>query len=175
MLTDITAGLGWSGNIGGAGFTGEVSWFRDAENFVDTSGQFIASISGNYIFKNQIMVNLSAIYNSEGATGPAYKNKGGITGSLNTLFSSSLNVKNLTPSRLDLFAQVSYPATPLINVSLSGMLNPYDMSAYIGPSANFSLTDNISLMLVGQLFFGDTLTEFGDFGQMYFIDLKWNF
>jgi hypothetical protein len=175
MLTDITAGLGWSGNIGGAGFTGEVSWFRDAENFADTSGQVVASISGNYIFKNQIMVNLSAIFNSEGATGPAYENMGGITGSLNTLFSSSLNVKNLTPSRLDVFAQVSYPATPLINVSLSGILNPYDMSAYIGPSANISLTDNISLMLVGQMFFGDKLTEFGDFGQMYFIDLKWNF
>lgn len=175
MLTDITAGLGWSGNIGGAGFTGEVSWFRDADNFADTSGQVIASISGNYIFKNQIMINLSAIYNSEGATGPAYESMGGITGSLNTLFSSSLNVKNLTPSRLDIFAQVSYPATPLINVSLSGMLNPYDMSAYIGPSVNFSLTDNISLMLVGQLFFGDKLTEFGDYGQMYFIDLKWNF
>jgi hypothetical protein len=60
-------------------------------------------------------------------------------------------------------------------VSLSAMLNPYDKSAYIGPSANFSLTDNISLMLVGQLFFGETLTEFGDYGQMYFLDLKWNF
>ena len=55
------------------------------------------------------------------------------------------------------------------------MLNPYDKSSYIGPSATFSLSDNISLMLVGQLFIGDTLTEFGDFGQMYFLDLKWSF
>lgn len=175
MLTDVTAGLGWSGNIGGAGFTGEASWFRDAENFSDTTGIVIASISGNYIFKNELMVNASVIYNSKGSTGKAYENLGNISGSLNTMFSSSLNVKNLTPSRLDIFGQLSYPATPLINVSLSGMLNPWDMSAYIGPSANFSLTDNISLMLVGQMFFGETLTEFGDYGQMYFIDLKWNF
>ena len=175
MQTDITAGLGWSGNIAGAGFTGEASWFKDIDNFDDTTGIVIASISANYIFKNQIMASLSFIYNSNGSTGDAYANAGGTLGSLSTLFSSSLNVKNLSPSRFDIFGQLSYPATPLVNVSLSAMLNPYDKSAYIGPSANFSLTDNISLMLVGQLFFGETLTEFGDYGQMYFLDLKWNF
>ncbi len=175
MQTDATAGLGWSGNIGGAGFTGEASWFRDLDNFADTVGIVIASISGNYIFKNQIMINISAIYNSDGSTEYAYKDYQGALGSFTNMFASSLNVKNLTPSRLDLFGQVSYPASPLINVSLSGMLNPWDMSYYIGPSATFSLTDNISLMLVGQMFFGDQLTEFGDYGQMFFIDLKWNF
>jgi len=118
---------------------------------------------------------LSVIYNSNGSTGNAYANVAGTLGSLSTLFSSSLNVKNLTPSRFDIFGQISYPVTPLINTSFSLMLNPYDRSAYIGPSANFSLTDNISLMLVGQLFFGENLTEFGDYGQMYFLDLKWNF
>lgn len=175
MQTDFTAGLGWSGNIGGAGFTGEASWFRDIDNFADTTGVVIASISANYIFKNQLMANFSVIYNSNGSTGDAYANTVGAIGSLSTLFSSNLNVKNLTPSRFDIFGQLSYPATPLINVSFSAMLNPYDKSAYIGPSVNISLTDNISLMLVGQLFYGNTLTEFGDYGQMYFLDLKWNF
>ena len=175
MQTDATAGLGWSGNIGGAGFSGEASWFRDLDDFADTTGIVVASISGNYIFKNQIMVNVSAIYNSNGSTDYAYKDVQGALGSFSTMFASSLNVKNLTPSKLDLFGQVSYPVSPLINVSLSGMLNPWDMSYYIGPSATFSLTDNISLMLVGQMFFGDQLTEFGDYGQMFFIDLKWNF
>ncbi len=175
MQTDVTAGLGWSGSIGGAGFTGEASWFRDIDNFADTTGVVVASISANYIFKNQLMANFSVIYNSNGSTGDAYANSTGALGSLSTLFSSSLNVKNLTPSRFDIFAQLSYPATPLINVSLSIMFNPYDKSSYIGPSANISLTDNISLMLVGQLFYGNILTEFGDFGQMYFLDLKWNF
>ncbi|MBC8319427.1 MAG: hypothetical protein H8E34_01760 [Bacteroidetes bacterium] len=175
MQTDFTAGLGWAGNIGGAGFSGEATWFKDIDNFSDTTGIIIASISANYIFKNQLLVNLSIIYNSNGSTGDAYKNNNGVMGSFSTMFSSSLNVKNLTPSRFDIFGQLSYPATPLINVSLSGMFNPYDHSSYIGPSATFSLTDNMSLMLVGQLFIGDTLTEFGDFGQMYFLDLKWNF
>lgn len=175
MQTDLTAGIGWEGNIGGAGFTGEASWFRDIDNFTDTTGIVISSISANYIFKNQLMVSLSVIYNSNGSTGKAYENYTGILGSFSTMFSSSLNVKNLTPSRFDIFGQLSYPATPLINISLSGMLNPYDKSAYIGPSTTFSLTDNISLLLIGQLFFGETLTEFGDYGKMFFLDLKWNF
>jgi hypothetical protein len=175
MQTDITAGAGWSGNIGGAGFTGEFSWFKDSDNFSDTLGIVIASLSGNYIFKNQIMINMSVIYNSNGSTGYAYKDYDGILGSFSTMFASSLNVKNLTPSRFDMFGQLSYPVTPLINVSFSGMFNPYDLSFYAGPSATFSLTDNISLMLVGQMFFGDELTEFGDYGQMFFLDLKWNF
>lgn len=175
MQTDITAGLGWSGNIGGAGFTGEASWFRDIEDFSDTSGIIIASISGNYIFKNQLMLNMSIIYNSNGSTDLAYQTSSGLMGSFSTMFSSSLNVKNLTPSRFDIFAQLSYPATPLINVSLSAMLNPYDKSAYIGPSTTFNLSDNISLMLVGQIFTGETLSEFGDYGQMYYLDLKWAF
>lgn len=175
MYDDLTAGLGWSGNIDGAGFTGELSWFRDMNNFSDTSSIIIASVSANYIFKNQIMADVSFIYNSNGTTDYAHKNQNGLLGSFSTIMSSSLNVKNLTPSRFDMFAQLSYPATPLINVSLSGMYNPFDKSSYVGPSATFSLTDNISLMLVGQLFMGDKLTEFGDFGQMYFIDLKWSF
>lgn len=175
MQTDITAGLGWSGNIGGAGFTGEASWFRDIDNFSDTTGIIIASISGNYIFKNQLMLNMSIIYNSNGSTDLAYQTSSGLLGSFSTMFSSSLNVKNLTPSRFDVFAQLSYPATPLINVSLSAMLNPYDKSAYIGPSTTFNLSDNISLMLVGQIFTGENLSEFGDYGQMYYLDLKWAF
>ncbi|NOY51503.1 MAG: hypothetical protein GXO88_13195 [Chlorobi bacterium] len=175
MQTDITAGMGWAGNIGGAGFTGELSWFKDKDDFSDTSGIVVASLSADYIFKNQLMVSISCIYNSNGSTDYAYKNQNAGLGSLNTMFSSSLNVKNLTPSRFDIFGQLSYPASPLINVTFSAILNPFDKSAYLGPSATFSLSDNISLMLVSQIFTGDMLTEFGDFGQMYFLDLKWSF
>ena len=175
METDVTAGLGWAGSIAGAGFTGEASWFRDMDHFADTSGVFVASIGINYTFKNSIFINFSGIYNSEGATGPANASFENILGSFSSIYSSSLNVKNLTRSRLDLFGQISYPATPLISVDLASIYNPYDGSGFVGPSVNISLTDNMSLMLVGQIFWGDSLTEYGDIGQMYFLDLKWSF
>ena len=175
METDVTAGLGWAGSIAGAGFTGEASWFRDMDLFADTSGVFVASIGINYTFKNSIFINFSGIYNSEGATGPANANFENILGSFSSIYSSSLNVKNLTRSRLDLFGQISYPATPLISVDIASIYNPYDGSGFVGPSVNISLTDNMSLMLVGQIFWGDSLTEYGDIGQMYFLDMKWSF
>jgi hypothetical protein len=152
MLTDFTAGLGWAGDIGGAGFTGEVSWFRDQENFSDTSGVIVASIAVNYTFKNSIFINFSGIYNSVGATGPANASIGNIFGSATSIFATNLNAKNLTRSRFDLFGQISYPVTPLINLSLASIYNPYDQSVFVGPSVTFSLTDNISLLLNGQLF-----------------------
>ena len=175
MVTDITAGLGWSGNIGGAGFSGEISWFRDRENFSDTTGIVIASLSGNYVFKNQISANVSFIFNSDGSKGLAWESSSLFGNAFSNMFSSSLNVKSLTPSRLDLFAQLSYPATPLINVAFSGIYNPWDNSAYVSPNVTISLTENINLMLLGQIFTGKQQSEFGDIGQMYFLDLKWSF
>ena len=175
MVTDITAGLGWSGNIGGAGFSGEVSWFRDRENFSDTTGVVIASLSGNYVFKNQISADVSFIFNSDGSMGLAWESSSLFGNAFSNMFSSSLNVKSLTPSRLDLFAQLSYPATPLINVTFSGIYNPWDNSAYVSPNVTISLTENINLMLLGQIFTGKQQSEFGDIGQMYFLDLKWSF
>jgi hypothetical protein len=175
METDVTAGLGWAGSIAGAGFTGEVSWFRDMETFSDTLGVWVASIGINYTFKNSIFINFSGIYNSAGATGPANASLENILGSFANVFSSSLNAKTLTRSRFDVFGQISYPVTPLINLDLASIYNPYDGSGFVGPTVTFSLTDNISLALVGQLFWGQQLTEYGDIGQMFFLDLKWSF
>ncbi len=175
METDITAGLGWAGSIAGAGFTGEVSWFRDMEKFADTSGSVVASIGANYTFKNSIFINFSGIYNSSGAIDSVNAVGTGFLGSFSNIFSSSLNAKNLTRARLDLFGQISYPATPLINLDLACIFNPYDLSGFVGPTVNFSLSDNISLGVVGQLFWGQPFTEYGDIGQMFFLDLKWSF
>lgn len=175
MEDDVTAGAGWAGSIAGAGFTGEVSWFRDIDQFADTSGVWVISIGINYTFRNSIFINFSGIYNSAGATGPANAGLGNFLGSFSNMFSNSLNVKNLTRSRMNVFGQISYPVTPLINLDLSSIYNPYDKSIFVGPSVIFSLTDNINLMLVGQLFWGDPLTEYGDIGQMFFLDLKWSF
>jgi len=175
MEDDVTAGLGWAGSIAGAGFTGEVSWFRNQDHFSDSTGIWVASIAVNYSFKNSLFINFSGIYNSNGTTGPANKGIGNLFGSPSSIFATNLNAKTLTRSRFDIFGEISYPATPLITVDLASIFNPYDKSIFVGPSATFSISDNISLMVVGQLFWGDTETEFGDIGQMYFLDLKWSF
>jgi hypothetical protein len=134
MQTDLTAGLGWAGQIEGAGFTGEASWFRNMENFSDTTGVYVASIGANYTFKNSIFINFSCIYNSVGLTGPANPSLANLVGSFAYVYSRNLNAKNLTPSRFDIFGQISYPATPLLSLDLASIFNPYDKSVFVGPS-----------------------------------------
>ena len=168
MTDDIVIGGGWSGYIKNAGFTGEGSYFRSREDFADTSGVFILSASANYTFRNSLFIHGSVLYNSDGTTGKAgWGNP--------FLVLREMSPKTFTLARFSLLGQVSYPITPLINGDLSAIVNPYDGSFFLGPNVSFSLTDNITLLLMGQIFIGDTGTEFGDNGQLYYLRLKWSF
>ncbi len=168
MEDDFVAGLGWSGQIEGAGFNGEASYFHDIDNFSDTSAILVTSIGINYSFKNNLYLQASFLYNSNGTTGPA---------GMGNMFVTTIDIsaKNLTLARFSTFFQASYPFTPLINSTLAGMFNPNDKSAFIGPSVEFSIKDNLSFLIIGQVFIGDKGTEFGDYGTMFYMRLKWSF
>ena len=168
MTSDVVLGAGWSGYIKNAGFTGEASYFRDKDNFADTTGIFIASIGGSYTFKNSLMLNASVLYNSNGTT-----DKAGYGSSFIVL--EDVSPKTFSPARASLMGQLSYPITPLIQGDVSGIINPYDGSFFVGPSVTFSLTDNIGLLITSQIFAGSSGTEFGDYGQLYYMRLKWSF
>ena len=47
---DLVLGTGWSGNLGPAAFRGELSFFRDLENFSDTTAYLMASAAIDYTF-----------------------------------------------------------------------------------------------------------------------------
>lgn len=162
---DYVAGAGFSGDIRGAGFRGEITHFepRNDNSYRST----VASISADYTFSNSWYIHSSILYNSNGKTGKA--------GGMNVLFDSDLSAKQLSFSRYSIFGQVSKPVTPLLTGSFSGIVNPSDHSFYVGPALTYSLLDNLELMLTGQLFFGDSGTEFGDIGQIAFGRLKWSF
>ncbi len=167
MHDDVVAGAGWSGQIGGMGFTGEFTYFKNKDNFSDTTGQIIGSICANYTFANGLLLNGSFIYNSKGTTGPA--------GMGAMFFLGNLSPKTLTLSKLDMFVELSYPISPLIKADVSTIVNPNDKSYFIGPSVDFNLTDNLDFLIMGQLFWGKKKTEFGDYGQMYYVHIKWSF
>lgn len=168
MTKDIVVGAGWSGDIGGAGFTGEMSYFHPHDDFSDTTGIFEASVSLNYTFKNALFINASYLYNSNGTTGPA-----GYGPALRLY--SDISAKNFTLAKHSLFAGIGYPLTPLVRTDFSCIFNPNDNSGFAGPSFDISLNNNVSLFLVGQLFWGEKLTEFGDYGSLFYLRLKWSF
>ncbi len=167
MVEDLVIGGGWSGDISGGGFRGEFTYFRSAANFSDTTGQLVATIDGDYTLKNGLYFHASALYNSAGTTGKA----GGNT----MLDLRNISVKDFTKARYSLFGEIAYPVTPLVRADLSGIFNPCDDSFYIGPSVDISLTDNLYLLLIAQLFYGAEGTEYGDYGKLWYLRLKWSF
>lgn len=168
MTGDYVIGAGWSGNIKGAGFNGEISYFHPEEDFSDTNGILVGSLGLNYTFKNSLMLQLAGLYNSDGSTGPAGMGAG-------FFVARDISAKSFTLARYSAFGNISYPVTPLLTASLAGMFNPSDKSVFVGPTFDISLTSNVEFMLTAQMFFGDKGTEFGDYGKLAYGRLKWSF
>jgi hypothetical protein len=166
MGKDYVLGGGWSGDIKGGGFRGEVSWFIPRESDNGSYEAVVASVSGDYFLKNSLYLHAGILYNSHGTTGDA----GG-----RSFFSPDISAKMLSFGRYNLFGQISYPFTPLFSGSFSSMLNPCDGSFFIGPTFTYSLSNNWELMVNGQLFYGDEGTEYGDYGQAIFGRVRWSF
>ncbi|WP_347838053.1 hypothetical protein [uncultured Draconibacterium sp.] len=164
---DYVLGGGWAGNIKGAGFRGEATWFKPRDKDDETNFEtFVASVSGDYTFANSLYLHFGTLFNSYGTTGDA----GG-----RSFFTPNISAKMLSMGRYQLFSQVSYPLTPLFYVNLSAMLNPCDGSSFIGPDFSYSLADNWEIMLNGQFFFGRSGTEYGEYGQAIYARVKWAF
>ncbi|MGQ7870712.1 hypothetical protein [Sunxiuqinia sp. sy24] len=165
--TDYMLGAGWAGDIKGAGFRGEITHFKPRQEDSGSETATVASISVDYTFPGSLYIHSGILYNSHGTTGKA--------GGLDPFFNNKLSAKYLSLARYSLFGQCSYPVTPLLSVDLSSILNPSDGSWYIGPTASYSLQNNLELMATGQLFFGEEGTEFGEIGKLLFARLKWSF
>ncbi len=60
------AGLGWSGDIKGAGFNGEATYYKPMTSDTSLKETLLATISFNYTFANSLYLNFSALYNSQG-------------------------------------------------------------------------------------------------------------
>jgi hypothetical protein len=163
---DYVLGGGWTGDIKGGGFRGELSYFIPRSKTNGSEEAFVASVSGDYTLKNSLYFHTSVLFNSNGKTGKA----GG-----GSFFGEELTAKMLSRSMLNLFAQVSYPFTPLFSGNFATIINPLDGSAFLGPTLTYSIGNNWELMVNGQLFVGKEETEYGDYGKAIYGRIKWSF
>ncbi len=167
MPDDYVSGFGWSGNIYGAGFSGEVTYFNAKEKKSAESDRLLLSMEWNYTFGSGLFIDGSLLFNDKGLTGNG--------GRSTAILREDMNVKYLSPSKVSLFVQTAYPITPLIRGTLSSIINPYDKSFYFGTMLKISLTNNIDFNIAGQFFSGEDETEFGQIGNFIFTQIKWNF
>lgn len=168
---DLILGAGWSGNIGSAAFRGELSYFRDLEQFKDTTGYLMTSLGFDYTFSNSLWIQAEALYSAFAKEIDIY--------SFLQFYSGSLDVKNLGFTPWSFFASISYPFTPLFNGGFAVIWYPEWKGVYLGPSVDFSLNSNFVLSLLFQYFTAELADPSGNISRenntFGFLRLKWNF
>ena len=175
--TDVTAGFGFAGNLGNAGFKGELQWFGPYEGFVDSTHTVTGSVTADYSFTNSLYLSGAVLYNSNGIddSDPL---------KLATFFSgAALTAKNLMPTKYNGLITISYPATPLLSLSFTAMYGYGPNLLFLSPGITYSIVENWDVFLVGQLFFSEFLeltssgleNKYQNLSNSIFLRLKWSF
>lgn len=139
---DIVFGAGWSGAFGSTSFRGEVSWFQPKENFSDAEGTGLFTVGFDRGFSGTGMFQLQALYCNKPLT---FNN-------FDDFYSENLSAKDLAFSEFTLFGSITYPVTPLFNLSFAAMWYPGLDGFFAGPSSDISLAENLDFSLIWQYF-----------------------
>ena len=170
---DLALGAGWAGNLKGAGFKGEFTYFEkvvetEVNAFYDR--MFLGALSVDYSFLNSLYLNGSIMFNSNGSNDPDF----GFT--LINQRIGGFTVRDLSPYYWSAFIQSGYQFSPLWFGGLSLIGYPGSTTFFINPSVSYSIVENLDLNVVGQLFFGDDAAgDYGSIAQSLFVRFKWSF
>lgn len=165
--SDYVLGAGFSGSLLKGGLRGEFSYFQPKEDFKASEGKLVASMSYDYTFENSLMIQVGALYNEYGQEEGTFN--------ISELYFMEASPQQLSLTRWSYMANLSYPITPLLNFRISAMYNPNDHSIYLGPSADYSLKENLDLSIYTQYFTTVNSGTTNDGGVFVYWRLKWSF
>ncbi len=166
---DLTAGIGWAGNIGNAGFKGEATYFYPYTDDDTNEALLLTAITVDYAFKNNIYLNASVLFNSDGSDDISAS---GI-GLSNTV---AIDTRNLSPFRWSIFFQSSFQIHPLVNGGIATIYFPGDRNAlFINPTIDYSIKENLDASLVLQWYYDKINEDYSALARLLFIRVKWNF
>lgn len=140
MRNNFVLGGGWAGNLGLAGFKGEMTYFHSLD--ANVNNEFLGSVSFDYSFPNSLYLNISGLYNSNANE----------EGNLALQSSANLDVRSLSPYEWSSFLQTSYTFHPLINGGVSVLYFVSQPGAFLGPFMTWSIINNLDLDLIGQFY-----------------------
>ena len=169
---DYVVGMGFAGNIWNFSFRGESSYLHPKAHFSDTTGLLIASIGTDYMFRNSLMLSVEFLYNQ--------MPEGTQVGSFLQIYEAPTSVKNLSFAEFNILGSISYPFTPLINGSLSGMYFPELKGFFAGPTVSISLMQNLEFSVIAQTFSGEFKNPYTQKNQriwfnLGFLKMKYSF
>ena len=166
--TDIALGAGWAGNIKNAGFKGEMTYFVPTDSLSQEG--LVAAIGIDYSFDMGLLVQTEILYNQFGSADQQNVLTDAFSG-------SSLGPKNLWSDRWAFILSLNYSVSPLINASLSSIINPESGAYFILPGVTFSLNENLDFYILAQITEKQILPAplNKDFYGLLNTRLKWSF
>jgi hypothetical protein len=162
----LAAGIGWAGNIRGAGFKGEATWFYDLEKQSGTErGNMVAATGIDYMFGNGTFAVLELLYNG------GY----GRTGEGAFMITQPLRPDNIMFSKYAVTLSAQHPFSNLLQGGLALMALPDIEAVFVMPSLNYSLMRNLDMEFVAQLFAGGENGIFSEAGSSFYILIQYSF
>ncbi|MBE2230408.1 MAG: hypothetical protein IAE96_07195 [Chitinophagaceae bacterium] len=158
----FTAGFGWAGHIGEAGFKGELQYYAGRHS---AYAQWLFSAEGDYMFENGYYLAAALLYNQKGADGPLLNPE-----QLN--FQAS--PRSLMPAKWNLLTQAAKEFTPRFSGRLHLVYSPGPDLLILFPSLSYNLKTNWDLDFVWQSFFART-HGFGAISHNAYLRLKRSF
>ncbi len=162
----LALGGGWAGSIGGAGFKGEATWFHDIEEEAGTDrSNIVASTGFDYMFANGTFGVVEFLYNG------GYNRRPGEV----FMITEPLRPDNIMFSKYAVTVSAQRSLSPILQGRLAVMALPDIDAAFLMPGIDYSITRDLDLEFVGQIFLGGSGTIFEEAGAGFFLALQYSF
>ncbi len=164
---EFVVGMGYSGYLGPLALSGELTYLDPVDKTPRHQAAVVAGAGLSYNFPFNLFVQIEYLYNQAAAEADL--------NSFSDFYYRNLSLRDLSPAVHSLFTNLSYPATPLLNLGFAAMLFPDLNGFYFGPSIDLSLRHDLDLSLIVQHFklAFDPIEE--QQASLGFLRLKWSF
>ena len=160
-------GTGFSGYIGPISLNGELTFLDPIE---DTDPREPAVIGGMGIAYNtpfDLFLQVEYLYNQSAESS-------GIS-DFSDFYYRDISLRDLSFAPHTLFANATYPITPIVSTGVGAMMFPKFKGFFIGPSIDLSLRSDLDFSFILQYFQGEFQENISQQATLGFLRLKWSF
>lgn len=156
-------GLGWAGNIGEAGFRGELQHYFLHNGFKAHTN---ISVETDYAFENSWYVDAGFLYNSLGIDRPV--------NNFNDV-NLELSAENLMPAKWNFLCGFRKEITPLWSTNFSTIYSPGMHFLILVGGMKYSIANNLDMDVFGQSFFAMLQNQFQATQHLFYLRVRWSF
>ncbi len=161
-------GIGWAGNIGGAGFKGEATWFYDLEKTPGIErGNIVAAVGMDYMFSTGTFGVVEFLYNGGYQRDPEQV----------FLITEPLQPDNIMFSEYAATLSADHMFSPILNGGMAVMVMPDIEALFVSPNISYSVITDLDFEILAQIFIGGeegtVLHEYA--GSSWIASLKYSF